>query len=65
MMRISGELVEFDYRAPHAWVKIKSRDETGTPQIYSAEWSNPNRLTRDGVTRTTLGIDTLSPPPKR
>lgn len=53
---IRGELVEFDYRAPHAWVKVKVRDENGDERIYAAEWSNPNRLARDGVTRTTLGI---------
>ena len=53
---ITGELVEFDYRAPHAWVKIKARDDNGVEQVFSAEWSNPNRLARDGVTKTTLRV---------
>jgi hypothetical protein len=56
MVRISGELVEFDYRAPHAWVKIKTRGEDGNDVIVAAEWSNPSRLARDGVTKTTLQI---------
>ena len=56
MVSVTGELIEFDYRAPHAWVRIKVRDESGAEQIDSAEWSNPNRLARDGVTRDTLRI---------
>jgi hypothetical protein len=56
MVRITGELVEFDYRAPHAWVKIKTRGEDGNDVIVAAEWSNPSRLARDGVTKTTLQI---------
>jgi len=53
---IRGELIEFDYRAPHAWVKVTVRDDGGEERIYAAEWSNPSRLARDGVTRTTLNI---------
>ena len=55
-VRLTGELVEFDYRAPHAWVKIKVHDSDGREQIYAAEWSNPNRLAHDGVTRDTFTI---------
>ena len=53
---IRGELVEFDYRAPHAWVKVKVRDDGGEERVYAAEWSNPSRLARDGVTKTSLNI---------
>ena len=56
MITVKGELVEFDYRAPHVWVKIKARDDAGVEQTYAAEWSNPNRLTRDGVSKTTLQV---------
>lgn len=56
MVTVSGAIVEFDYRAPHAWVKINGRDEAGQSQLFSAEWSNPNRLARDGVSKTTLKI---------
>ena len=56
MVTVRGELIEFDYRAPHAWVKVRTRDEAGKEQVVSAEWSNPNRLARDGVTKTTLNI---------
>ena len=53
---VSGEVVEFDYRAPHAWVRLKGRADSGVEQVFAAEWSNPNRLARDGVSRTTLTI---------
>jgi hypothetical protein len=56
MVTITGELVEFDYRAPHAWVKVKTRDDSGAEEVYAAEWSNPSRLARDGVTKTTLKV---------
>jgi len=56
MVTIRGELIEFDYRAPHAWVRVRTRDEQGAEQVFAAEWSNPNRLARDGITKTTLRI---------
>ena len=51
---IEGELVEFEYRAPHAWVRVMAPDEKGVPQQFSAEWANPSRLTQLGVTKETL-----------
>ena len=51
---ITGEVIEFDYRAPHAWVRIKVRGDSGEEQVFAAEWSNPNRLARDGVGSTAL-----------
>jgi len=53
---IEGELVEFEYRSPHAWVHVMARDEKGQIQRFSAEWSNPNRLSQQSV-----GKDTLKP----
>ena len=51
---IDGELVEFEYRAPHAWVRVMAPDEKGVLQQFSAEWANPSRLTQLGVTKETL-----------
>ena len=51
---VQGTLVEFEYRAPHAWVHLSVTDDNGAIQPYSAEWSNPNRLSRDGITKETL-----------
>lgn len=51
---IEGKLVEFEYRSPHAWVHMSVAGASGGEQRYSAEWANPNRLSRDGITKDTL-----------
>ena len=51
---LTGEVVQFDYSAPHAWVHVMAPDESGEIRRYSAEWANPSRLARDGITRDTL-----------
>jgi hypothetical protein len=56
LITISGEVVEFEYKNPHAWVHFLVTDESGTPQRHSGEWNSVGRLTRDGVLK-----DTLSP----
>ena len=53
-MTVTGQLVEFEYRAPHAWVHVRARDEENRAQTYAAEWANPSRLSRDNVTKETL-----------
>lgn len=51
---VTGEVVAFDYRSPHAWVHVSAPDADGVPRRYGAEWANPNRLGRQGVQRDTL-----------
>jgi hypothetical protein len=51
---IEGEVVQFDYSAPHAWVHVTTPDEGRRMQRYAAEWANPARLSRDGITRDTI-----------
>jgi hypothetical protein len=51
---VRGTLEEFEYRAPHAWVHLSVADDSGAVKRYSAEWSNPNRLSRDGISKDTL-----------
>ena len=53
-MSVQGELVEFNYRAPHAWVHVRGRDERGDMQTFAAEWANPSRLSRENITKDTL-----------
>ena len=53
-MTIEGEVAEFEYRAPHAWVHVLARDTDGRTQRFSAEWANPQRLMRDGITRDSI-----------
>ncbi|MEP7310245.1 MAG: DUF6152 family protein [Acidobacteriota bacterium] len=51
---VTGDLVEFEYRSPHAWVQLLVRDANGEPQKYSAEWASAPRLQRSGIAADTL-----------
>ena len=53
---IEGTIAEFAYRSPHAWVHVDVADAKGGATRFGAEWANPNRLTRDGIT-----VDSLKP----
>ena len=48
-------MVEFDYRAPHAWLHVKVTGARREPLKRTApSGSNPSRLTRDNVAADTL-----------
>jgi DNA/RNA endonuclease YhcR with UshA esterase domain len=51
---IEGDVLEFEYRNPHAWVHLTVKDERGEIQKFSAEWSNPARLKQQGLTAETI-----------
>jgi hypothetical protein len=51
---IEGEVVEFVNAAPHAWLYLHAPDDTGTIRRFGAEWANPTRLARDGITSETV-----------
>lgn len=51
---IEGDVVELDYRNPHAWVHIMATDLNGKAQKVSAEWASPGRLNQQGITKDTL-----------
>ena len=56
VVEVSGTVTEFDYRAPHAWVRFSVADGSGGIKTYAAEWGNPRRLERSGVQKTTLRV---------
>jgi hypothetical protein len=51
---IEGEVVEFQFKNPHSWVHVMSRDPFGGSRLYAAEWASVSRLERDGITARTL-----------
>ena len=51
---VQGEIVEFEYKSPHAWVHVMAKDSDGRLQRFSAEWSNPNRLRQINIDKDTL-----------
>jgi hypothetical protein len=55
-IEIEGDIVEVQFKAPHTWVHLNTRDASGAVKRYAAEWANPSRLERDGMTRDTLKV---------
>jgi hypothetical protein len=53
---IAGELIEFDYRSPHAWIHVSAVDKAGKKQTVGAEWASASRLKIQGITTETLKI---------
>ena len=54
-VRVPGELVEFEYRSPHAWVHVMTQDQqSGALLKFSAEWASPSRLQQRGISAETL-----------
>jgi len=51
---IEGDIVELDYRNPHAWVHIQAIDVDGGLRRVSAEWASPGRLSQQGINKDTL-----------
>jgi hypothetical protein len=55
-IEIEGAIVEVQFKAPHTWVHLNTRDDSGKEKRYAAEWANPSRLERDGMTKDTLKV---------
>jgi Family of unknown function (DUF6152) len=51
---IEGEVAEFAYRSPHAWLYIMVADQRGGKRRVGAEWASPDRLVRAGITKDTI-----------
>ena len=51
---IEGELVQFMFRNPHAFVHVMAPDESGAMQRWGVEWGGAGALTGQGVTRDSL-----------
>jgi hypothetical protein len=53
-VKLTGKLVQFDFRNPHAFVHIEAPDKDGKVQRWAVEWGGASSLGGQGVTRTTL-----------
>lgn len=54
MVSLEGEVTEFQYRNPHAWVMFRVQDPQGQMAVYSAEWVGAGRLGQQGITADVL-----------
>jgi hypothetical protein len=53
-LKITGKIVEFNFRNPHAFVHVEAPDDKGTMQRWAVEWGGAGALGSQGVTRNTL-----------
>lgn len=52
---IKGEIVQFLFRNPHAFIHVMAPDKNGKMQRWAVEWGGGAALSRDGrVTKDTL-----------
>jgi hypothetical protein len=54
ILSFSGQISEFQYVSPHAWVLFTSVGKDGVERSYAAEWASPARLGRAKIERDTL-----------
>jgi hypothetical protein len=49
-IEIEGDVVEFQYRNPHAWLMVQGSEKGQLGQrIYAAEWVSVSQLERAGI----------------
>ena len=53
-IEVEGDIIEFEYKNPHSWIHIMSRDPFGRPKAYDVEWASTSQLENDGITKRTL-----------
>jgi hypothetical protein len=52
--QIEGKLVQFDFKDPHSFIQIESKDEKGQVVRWNVEWAAATQLQSQGVTARTL-----------
>ena len=55
-VEVEGDIVEFQYKNPHSWIHVLSREPFGASKMYAAEWASVSRLEREGITARTLRV---------
>lgn len=49
-IEIEGDVIEFQYKNPHAWVFVQGREKGGIEdKIYAAEWVSTSQLDRNNI----------------
>ena len=49
-IELEGDVVEFQYRNPHAWIFVQAAERGfGASKVYAAEWVSTSQLERNGI----------------
>ena len=57
-VQISGQIVEYEQRNPHAYLHIAATDENGRTRTYICESHGVTQLTRNGISPSMLAVGT-------
>ena len=56
-IEIEGDIVEFQYKNPHAILFVQGQESSfGPTKIFAAEWTSTSQLDRAGITKETLHV---------
>ena len=55
-IEIEGDIVEFQYKNPHAFLFVEGQEPFGKTKIFAAEWTSTSQLDRAGITKETLHV---------
>ena len=56
LMKIEGDVVEFNIRNPHSFIVIEVTEKDGKKVKWGGEWGGVTQLSQGGVTRFTLEV---------
>jgi hypothetical protein len=56
MIEFEGDITEVQFKSPHTWIYVSAQEGSGKTRSYAAEWANPSRLEREGMTKDTLKV---------
>ena len=56
VMKIEGDVVEFNIRNPHSFILIEVTEKDGKKVRWGGEWGGVTQLSQGGVTRFTLEV---------
>jgi hypothetical protein len=56
-IKLTGKLIQFNYKNPHSYVMIQAPDDKGVMQRWSVEWAGTSQLSNRGITSETLKIN--------
>ena len=56
LVKLEGEVVEFNIRNPHSFIVIEVTEKDGKKVKWGGEWGGVTQLSQGGVTRFTLEV---------
>ena len=56
LVKLEGDVVEFNIRNPHSFIVIEVKEKDGKKVKWGGEWGGVTQLSQGGVTRFTLEV---------